>query len=477
MEDISEILKRIRDSRSANGGSSGEQDTILPVEEPEGTVCSVCDGKLWLAFDAPVGHPDFGKAEPCQCQAQIDPSERATRLRRYSNLGPLARMTFGSATPEGRADDPDSKRLFGAAYEAALIYAESPEGWLVLTGPNGAGKTHLAAAIANYCIERGRPVFFVHVPDLLDDLRSTYSPTSELSYSDLFEQVNDAPLLILDGLGTQSPTPWAQEKLQQIFNRRANAELPTVVTTAEDVHEIDPYIGSRMLNQDLSRVLEIRRGGNEQTKRLGPIPPEMLRNMTFDTFSTRGNSAGNAASYEQQKNLRIALQDARKWASSPSGWLTLWGGIGVGKTHLAVAIAGEQLKKGVPVFFAFTPDLMDYLKATFHPSSGVAYDRVFDNIRNAPMLILDDLGVEHRSGWVYEKLLQLIVHRHNLRLPTVFTTNLKILNVSGPIASRVRDGAITTLINIETPDYRLKEPPRGWNISPEDRPRRSGRFN
>ena len=148
-----------------------------------------------------------GKLEPCQCQAEIDLSERATRLRRYSNLGPLSRLTFGSADPDGIAGDPESKRLYRIAYEAALAYAEQPLGWLVLTGPHGSGKTHLAAAISNHCIEQGRPVFFVHVPDLLDDLRSTYSPMSELSYSELFEQVNEAPLLVLDGLGTQSPTP------------------------------------------------------------------------------------------------------------------------------------------------------------------------------------------------------------------------------------------------------------------------------
>jgi DNA replication protein DnaC len=58
-------------------------------------------------------------------------------------------------------------------------------------------------------------------------------------------------LLILDDLGTQSATPWAREKLYQIFNHRYTAQLPTVITTASRLDEIDPRIRSRMLDSRL----------------------------------------------------------------------------------------------------------------------------------------------------------------------------------------------------------------------------------
>ena len=301
MENLGDILKRLRENQAINGDAVDPGNGTVPPDDSGERVCPICEGRLWLAIDAPVGHPDFGKAEPCQCQAEIDLSERAGRLRRYSNLGPLSRLTFGSADPEGRASDPESKRLFRIAYEAALAYAEQPLGWLVLTGPHGSGKTHLAAAISNHCIEQGRPVFFVHVPDLLDDLRSTYSPLSELSYSDLFEQVNEAPMLVLDGLGSQSPTPWAQEKLQQIFNRRANSELPTVVTTAAQISDIDPYIASRMTRPTLSRVVEIQGADHEPSSRLGRVPSEMIERMTFESFYTRGQRSIGCATCESPK--------------------------------------------------------------------------------------------------------------------------------------------------------------------------------
>ena len=78
----------------------------------------------------------------------------------------------------------------------------------MLTGPSRAGKTHLAAAVANRCIEAGHTTFFITVPDLLDHLRTTYAPDSEAAYDSLFDQVRSVPLLILDDLGVHSATPW-----------------------------------------------------------------------------------------------------------------------------------------------------------------------------------------------------------------------------------------------------------------------------
>ena len=115
----------------------------------------------------------------------------------------------------------------------AAASPKTPTGWLVFTGDFGCGKTHLAAAIANHQVTPGRasPIFVV-VPELLDHLRATFSPNSATTLDRLFEQVKNAPLLVLDDLGTESATPWAQEKLFQLLNHRYAARLPTVITTS-----------------------------------------------------------------------------------------------------------------------------------------------------------------------------------------------------------------------------------------------------
>ena len=74
------------------------------------------------------------------------------------------------------------------AVDLCRRYAANPEGWLVLTGEYGCGKTHLAAAIANQRAASGEPVLFIVVPDLLDHLRATFGPASQVRFDKRFEE-------------------------------------------------------------------------------------------------------------------------------------------------------------------------------------------------------------------------------------------------------------------------------------------------
>jgi DNA replication protein DnaC len=175
--------------------------------------CPLCGGLGFVREDVPVGHPHFGKVFPCRCKLAEIEQQRLQRLRALSNLEHLARMTFDTFVPDGYGLAPEKATNLRQAYTEAWQYADKPAGWLILLGGYGSGKTHLAAAIANRVIEGGQAVLFVVVPDLLDHLRATYGPDSPVSYDARFDEVRNAPLLILDDLGTQSSTNWAQEKL------------------------------------------------------------------------------------------------------------------------------------------------------------------------------------------------------------------------------------------------------------------------
>jgi DNA replication protein DnaC len=175
-----------------------------------------------------------------------------------STLGLHSRQTFGnfSLRQNEKLPNQDLKDL-KQAFDAAREFAEHPRGWLLLTGPYGCGKTHLAAAIGNYQAGLGFPPLMVSVPDLLDHLRATFSPNSTVSLDRRFEEVRTTHLLILDDLGTQSATPWAREKLYQLFNYRYNAELPTVITTSSTAEELDPRLYSRMQDERICNVVVI----------------------------------------------------------------------------------------------------------------------------------------------------------------------------------------------------------------------------
>ena len=180
--------------------------------------------------------------------------------------------------------DVAAQHLFAEALPQAAAYAENPEGWLVLTGPSGSGKTHLAAAIANRCIERQQTAFFIMVPDLLDHLRGAYSPSSEISYDELFDQVRNAPVLVLDDFGAHSSTPWAQEKLFQVVNHRHNNSLPTVVTVRGPLTRLDESIRTRLEAGERSTVLQLGHFNSRLALGIGEVRPEMLSRMTSTTL-------------------------------------------------------------------------------------------------------------------------------------------------------------------------------------------------
>jgi DNA replication protein DnaC len=150
----------------------------------------------------------------------------------------------------------DERRSLRQALSAAQEYAEDPRDWLLFIGGHGSGKTHLAAAIANSRFVQGHSALFITIPDLLDHLRATFSPTSNVSYDKRFAELRRAPLLVLDDLGTHSATAWAKEKLYQLFNYRYAARHPTVITTSlqlEDLEKQDPLLFSRLIDDSRCR--------------------------------------------------------------------------------------------------------------------------------------------------------------------------------------------------------------------------------
>ena len=165
-------------------------------------------------------------------------------------------QTFDSFDPREHELDREKAENLKRAFTFARNFAAQPRDWIAFSGTYGCGKTHLAAAIANEVTMRGEPALFVVVPDLLDHLRAAFNPNSPTPYDKRFDEVRKAPLLILDDLGTESATPWAEEKLYQLFNHRYNARLPTVITMAKDV-DMKPRLKSLILDVGRCTPFEI----------------------------------------------------------------------------------------------------------------------------------------------------------------------------------------------------------------------------
>jgi len=385
---------------------------------------------------------------PCQCSKGELRKKKTEYLQKYSNLGSLSQLTFDNLSAKGRAASVISQEHFTQVYQAAKAFADSPQGWIVFLGPSGSGKTHLACAIANHRLNSGEPVFYITAADLLDHLRSAFSPTSDTTYDELFEQVKNVPLLVLDDLTLGSATAWAKEKLEQLLHHRFNAKLATVITTDVPLERMDERLHGHLVNNEFCQVWTIEPTSPLESQSC--LKLELLRNMTFDNFDHKRLELP----LEQRQNLRQAYNLAVEFARSPEGWLIFQGVNGCGKTHLAAAIANYRLAQGKPVFFVVVPDLLDHLRSTFSPDSKISYDEFFEKIKKASLLILDDFGEQSTTPWAQEKLYQLINYRYNARLPMVVTTCLSLDEIETRISSRMVDPRISLVFNITAPDYR-----------------------
>jgi DNA replication protein DnaC len=184
-----------------------------------------------------IAAPDFRRAGVDQDQSDLS-TLSLHHDKRFDNFDLREREL-----PRGQAEN------LRRAFNTARQFAEQPQGWLVFNSVGyGNGKTHLAAAIANHVANHGEAVLFIVVPDLLDHLRAAFNPAAGVRYDKRFDEVKTAPLLVLDDLGTESATAWAREKLYQLFNHRYNARLPTIITSATPIDEIDPRLAARMLD-------------------------------------------------------------------------------------------------------------------------------------------------------------------------------------------------------------------------------------
>jgi DNA replication protein DnaC len=419
------------------------------------TICALCgrenlcDGLGYVRVDLPIGHADFGKLFRCP-NYPLD-LQRREKLRKLGNLDAFTDKTFETF----RTDLPGLTTLQRSSLETALQvardFAGQPEGWLLLEGTYGCGKTHLAAAVGNTRLDFEESVLFITTPDLLDHLRNTFGPSSEVGYDEMFDRLRNAPLLILDDLGVENPSAWAQEKLFQLLNHRYARHMPTVITTNADINVLDPRIRSRLLDEGVIRRVRIsapdyRTPVQSQESDISDL--SLYREMTFESFDVY-----TGVTPEERTNLERAASVAWEFAQQPQDWLLIMGNYGAGKTHLAAAIANAVQQRGETVIFITVADLLDGLRQTFSAGATISYDQRFQALRTAPLLVLDDLGSEGGSAWAKEKLFQIVNHRYLARLPTVFTTSRPVEDLDPRVRTRLLDRRRCRAYAITAPDY------------------------
>ena len=143
--------------------------------------------------------------------------------------------------------------------------------------------------------------------------------------------------------------------------------------------------------------------------------------------------------------LRPSLARAHKVAE---GWadrfpdvdagLLLSGSPGVGKTHLSVAILRRILHEReikAEALFADYRALLRDIKRSYHPDAPITESDVLRPILDAEPLVLDDLGGENPTLWVFDTLFYILNYRYNEKKLTIITTNYSDSATQSPVPS------------------------------------------
>lgn len=107
--------------------------------------------------------------------------------------------------------------------------------------------------------------------------------------------------------------------------------------------------------------------------------------------------------------------------------LYLYGNFGCGKSYLIAAMFNELAKTGVKSAIVFWPAFLSDLKSSFNSDYRNEFSDKYNEVKKAPLLLIDDIGAESMTPWSRDEILcPLLQYRMDEKLPTFFTSNLDL---------------------------------------------------
>lgn len=123
-----------------------------------------------------------------------------------------------------------------------------------------------------------------------------------------------------------------------------------------------------------------------------------------------------------------------------------------------IALTNPMKCRGV---FVSVPQFLQDIRNTFNGGDNAAIRERMESVRNADLVIWDDIGTENPSNWVREQLYSFINDRYSNRRSQIFTSNLSLEQLANDqimgerIASRI--AGCCEIIEFKNEDRRENE--------------------
>lgn len=165
-----------------------------------------------------------------------------------------------------------------------------------------------------------------------------------------------------------------------------------------------------------------------------PIENQNFDNFSLEYYSDKANEFG----VSPKENMIEALEEIKDYAENfpnKKKSLIFIGGVGLGKTHLSMAIINAVIEKGFGVVYGPAQNLFSQVEKEHFSYSGST--EKLDAMLNSDLLVIDDLGTEISSSFTKNLLYNIINTRINSGLPTIISTNLSLSQLEKQYTSRV----------------------------------------
>lgn len=151
----------------------------------------------------------------------------------------------------------------------------------------------------------------------------------------------------------------------------------------------------------------------------------LIETQTFDNFSLDYYRTSPEHHATMQRNLAVMREFADTFTAENHRNLVLFGGTGLGKTHLSSAVARTVIERGYDVCYVTAVGMIaDYEHDRFKAGKDEDMAATLARYTDCDLLIVDDLGTEITNQFTVSVIYNLINVRLNRGLSTILSTNL-----------------------------------------------------